>query len=139
MNKLIAIDAFNMLCGDKIGSGIHRDVFACKLLPDMVVKVETNTDYRDFPNMREMKFWCDYQYQPRIAQWLAPCTYLSPDARVMLQRRVMPIMDSELPEMLPAFLADVKADNFGRLDGRIVCVDYAIVHLNPSSTLKCRT
>lgn len=136
MEKVIAVDAFNMLCGDKIGSGVHRDVFVCKLLPEMVVKVETNTGYRDFPNMREMKFWCDHQHLPEVAKWLAPCTYLSPDARVMLQRRVLPILDDELPEKLPAFLADIKPDNFGRLEGRIVCVDYAIINLKPSLSMK---
>lgn len=136
MNKAIAVDAFNMLCGKKIGSGAFRDVFECKLLPDMVVKVETNTDYRDFANAKEMKFWCDNQNHSEIAKWLAPCTYLSPDARVMLQRRVASISESEMPEKLPAFLSDIKADNFGRLDGRIVCVDYAITFMRPSLALK---
>jgi hypothetical protein len=136
MEKVIAVDAFNMLCGDKIGSGAFRDVFKCKLLPDMVVKVETNTGYRDFANAKEMKFWCDHQHHSAIADWLAPCTYLSPDGRVMLQKKVTPISDAEMPARLPAFLADIKAENFGRLEGRIVCVDYAIVFLRPSLALK---
>ena len=54
-------DAFNMLCGKEIGSGIHRTVFECKIRPDLVVKVE-NECYREFANVREMKFWCDNQY-----------------------------------------------------------------------------
>lgn len=136
MDKAIAVDAFNMLCGDKLGSGAFRDVFKCKLLPDMVVKVETDTAYRDFANAKEMRFWCDHQHHSEIAKWLAPCTYLSPDGRVMLQKRVSPITDAEMPAKLPAFLADIKPDNFGRLDGRIVCVDYAIVFLRPSLAMK---
>lgn len=137
MNKAIATDAFNLLCGRKLGSGIHRDVFECKLRPELVVKVETETNYRDFANVREMKFWNDYQHMPAVKKWLAPCHFLSPDGRILLQERVQPILrEEDVPEMLPAFITDIKPENFGMLNGQFVCVDYALVVINPVTRLR---
>lgn len=129
-------DAFNMFCGGEIGSGIHRTVFECKVRPDLVVKVE-NQVYRDFANVKEMKFWCDNRDYEKVAKWLAPCEFLSPDGRILLQRRADPLGSSEkLPSMVPSFLGDLKRDNFGRIDGRLVCVDYAITIIDPGIKLK---
>ena len=137
MNKPTFEDAFNLLCGKLLGEGIHRKVFECRLRPDLVVKVESETNWRYFANVLEMQFWSDHQYFDKVAQWLAPCDYLSPDGRILLQRRALPIVDtSALPAQLPAFLGDVKANNFGMLDGRLVCVDYAMTIPNPSTRLK---
>lgn len=137
MDKVIAADAFNLLCGRKLGGGIHRDVFECRLRPDLVVKVETDTNWRYFANVHEMKFWDDNQYHKAVSRWLAPAEYLSPDGRILLQRRVEPIRESDkLPEKLPAFLSDIKRDNFGWLDGRLVSVDYALAPNNPSLRLR---
>lgn len=129
-------DAFNLLCGPLLGEGIHRKVFECKLLPDLVVKVE-NDDYRYFANVMEMKFWCDHEHYPRISTYLAPCTHLSPDGRILLQKRVDPIPQGfTLPTHLPSFLSDFKRENFGLLDQKLVCVDYAMTIPNPSLRLK---
>lgn len=129
-------DAFNLLCGEKIGEGIHRTVFECRLRPDLVVKVETSGEWRYFANVQEMKFWSEHQYYDKVARWLAPCDFLSPDGRILLQRRCDTLRDVDLPEKLPAFLTDVKRSNFGVLDGRIVCVDYAMTIPSPSLRLK---
>lgn len=137
MNGATYEDAFNLLCGKLLGEGIHRKVFECRIRPDLVVKVEHDTDWRYFANVLEMRFWDDHQYFDKVAQWLAPCEYMSPDGRILLQRRTLPIVDSSaLPAQLPAFLSDVKVDNFGMLDGRLVCVDYAMTIPNPSTRLK---
>lgn len=132
MSERVYEDAFNLLCGELLGSGAHRKVFACKLRPDLVVKVE-EADNRYFANVHEMKFWCDNQYYTKVAQWLAPCEYLSPDGRLLLQKRVAPLgPDEKLPSKLPAFLTDLKRSNFGRIGKRLVCVDYAMVLGHPS-------
>lgn len=126
MSKRIFEDAFNLLCGDKLGSGVHRDVFACRLRPDLVVKVEQAGEWRSFANVEEMRFWSENMYCPTVAAWLAPCEYLSPDGRILLQRRVRIAVDGDaLPERVPAFLTDLKPSNYGWMDGRFVCVDYA--------------
>lgn len=125
-------DAFNLLCGRLLGEGIHRRVFECRLRPDLVVKVE-NDDHRYFANVLEHKFWADNQHCEKVARWLAPCEYLSPDGRISLQRRADPLgAGTTLPDRLPAFLTDIKRGNFGLLGGNIVCVDYAMVLQNPS-------
>lgn len=130
-------DAFNLLCHNKLGSGIHRDVFECRINDRLVVKVENDLPWRYFANVLEMKFWSDHQHCDKIAKWLAPCEYLSPDGLVLLQRRVEPIRDSdELPKKLPTFLTDVKRDNYGWLDGRLVCFDYALTIPTPSLRLR---
>ena len=130
-------DAFNLLCGEKLGSGIHRDVFECRINRKLVVKVETDLPWRYFANVQEMKFWNDHERCAQVAKWLAPCEYLSPDGLIMLQRRVRPIhADDELPDKLPAFLTDVKRTNYGWLDGKLVCFDYAMTIPNPSVRLR---
>lgn len=126
MDKRIAVDAFNMLCGRKIGEGIHRTVYECKLRDDLVVKVETDADFRYFANVHECKFHSDHQYFAKVADWLAPVEFLSPDGRLLLMKRCDPVKEDDLPDMLPTWMTDIKADNFGRLNGRIVMVDYAL-------------
>ena len=82
-------DAFNLLCGKQLGSGIHSDVYECRIRPDLVVKVENSLqgEWRSFANVQEHQFWTDNEYAPAVAKWLAPCEYLSPDGRISLQRR----------------------------------------------------
>lgn len=129
-------DAFNLLCGDKIGGGAHRTVFACRLLPNMVVKVE-DEHWRYFANMKEMTFWCDHRHYRKVGDWLAPCEFMSPDGRILLQRRIDPLpLSYEMPEKMPAFLTDFKRENFGLMDGRLVCMDYGMTISNPSIRLK---
>jgi hypothetical protein len=128
-NEAIFQDAFNFLCvGEPLGRGVHRTVWACRFRDDLVVKVEENGDaaHRSFANVREFDFYNYWRDHKPVADWLAPCEYLSPDGRLMLQRRVDPLpRDYALPAKLPAFLTDHKQSNFGLLDGRLVCVDYA--------------
>lgn len=125
-------DAFNLLCGEKLGSGIHRDVFECRLRPDLVVKVEQEREWRRFANVLEIEFWHRFQDYKPVADWLAPCEYLSPDGRILLQKKVRVASElDELPEKLPGFLTDIKPENYGWLEGRLVCLDYAIVLDNP--------
>lgn len=136
-DEVIHLDAFNLLCGKLLGEGIHRKVFECKLRADLVVKVEYNTAYRDFANVKEMAFWCDNQYYKPVAKWLAPCEFLSPDGRLLLQRRADPVpLSYKLPDKVPSFLTDLKRENFGMLDGALVCLDYSMAINSPSARLK---
>lgn len=125
-----------MVCGEKLGEGIHRTVYACKIKPELVVKVETD-DMRYFANVLEMRFWNDHEHYSKVADWLAPCEYLSPDGRILMMKRAAKIPDDmKMPETIPTFLTDLKRENFGLIDGRIVCVDYAMTIPNPSTRLK---
>lgn len=134
---MTATDALDLMCGKLIGEGIHRKVFECRIRDDLVVKVETDDDWRYFSNVHEMKFWSDHRFAPNVAQWLAPCEFMSPNGRILLQQRVQPIRDTDvLPLKLPAFLTDIKRENFGWLNGKFVCVDYALVIINPSLRMR---
>lgn len=135
MSDRIFEDTFNLLCGRKLNAGIHRTVYECRLRADLVVKVETDEDLRSFANVRESLFWGDHEDHSAVARWLAPCEYLSPDGRVLLQRRCEPLRADDLPDRLPSFLTDIKAENFGWLDGRVVCVDYATTLTTVSTRL----
>lgn len=137
----IFYDAFNLFCGEKIGSGVYRDVYECRVNPDLVVKVEIVPEggWRTFSNVAEMKFWNEYSHSKSIARWLAPCEYLSPDGYILLQRRCEPVTRADLkrlPTRLPEFLEDIKLENFGWLNGKLVCVDYAINTLEAMTKLK---
>lgn len=140
MHKPTAVDTFNMLCGDRIGRGIHREVFECKLIPTAVVKVEVNDGaYRSFMNVNEMAFWNDNRFYSLVRKWLAPCHFLSPDGYILLQERVRPCIASDikkLPKQLPYFLTDTKFGNYGWYQGRIVCCDYAIITPTPSVKMR---
>lgn len=99
-------DAFNLLCGEVLGHGIHRKVFACRLRDDLVVKVEDNdgSEWRRFANVLEIEFWHQFQDYDKVGRWLAPCEHLSPDGRILLQKRVSPLpLDYELPRKMPTF------------------------------------
>ena len=135
-NAEIYKDAYDLLCGPLLGEGIHRRVFACRIDPKLVVKVELNHEWRYFSNVHEMTFWDDHEHRKAVSKWLAPCKYLSPDGRILLQHRVEPLTRSLLPDRLPAFLTDLKPENFGWLNGRVVCVDYVFTIPNPSLRLR---
>ena len=137
MTKVTFEDAFNLLCGDKLGSGIHRDVYTCRIRDDLVVKVEIEENWRNFANVKEHMFWSDWQHYDPIGSWLAPCDYLSPDGRISLQKRCEPLSAAyQMPEMVPSFLTDHKRENFGLYEGRLVCVDYAATVATPFKRLK---
>lgn len=129
-------DAFNLLCGALIGRGIHRRVFECQLRDDLVVKVEDD-EPRRFANVLEFEFWQDHQHHKPVAKWLAPVIFMSPDGRVILQKRCAPLpVNYEMPRKIPGFLTDTKLSNFGMFDGRLVCFDYALTIRNASAKLK---
>lgn len=131
-------DAFNLLCGEQLGSGLHRFVYECRLRPELVVKVEReNVDWRFFANVHEMRFWDNNQYYKKVADWLAPCRYMSPDGRILLQDRARPATSFDnLPEKLPGFLTDRKPQNYGYLpNGQFVCIDYTLTIDNPNTRL----
>lgn len=113
-------EARSLLCSELIGRGSARKVYACRVDPTLVVKIEKGG--RSFQNVSEWEIW-DYGYD-EFSKWLAPCVQISSCGGILLQKRAEPLRDSDLPERIPAFLTDIKKENFGMLNGRVVCVDY---------------
>lgn len=125
-DEFVHEEAFNLLCGDKIGEGLCRTVFECKIDPTIVVKVEKEPKYM-WQNIAEYRHWDESQFWKAGARWLAPCVSISFYGSVLLQRRVEPLRQRDLPKKLPAFLnRDIKPSHFGWYQGRIVCCDYAL-------------
>lgn len=122
---VVAIDLFNSFAGNEIGSGSTRLVWEYAPNPDYVLKIEPGG--RSFANVREYEFWEEFKNVPHIAKWLAPVEWISPAGTIIVQRRAMPLLKTDkLPAKIPAIFTDIHYRNFGWLDGRVVCVDYAL-------------
>ena len=124
-------EAFNLLCGEQIGYGMSRKVFACKLMPECVVKVEEESI--GFQNIMEWQTW-DFVRWTKASRWFAACKWISPNGKVLIQERTRPPSDAELVEKVPVWFTDLKRTNWGMAkaqnrdgsDGRewLVCHDY---------------
>lgn len=115
-------DMFTLLCGDVIGRGSFRDVFQYNLNPNWVVKIQKNNS--EFSNIKEFEIWCHVK-GTEFEKYFAPCYWMSPDGRVLLQHKTKPITKTRKPpEFIPTFFTDVKDDNFGFIGKRFVAHDY---------------
>lgn len=117
-------EAKNILCGDKLGEGMTRKVYRCRLNDEYVVKVEPRGT--NFQNIEEWRAWWWACGTPR-RHWLAPCEYISPCGLILIQHRVTPLRASDRPRKVPNWLSDLKKDNFGMLKGKVVACDYGTV------------
>jgi hypothetical protein len=130
-NPAMHREAFDLMCGDRLGYGMSRTVYACKLLPDCVVKVEE--DSGRFQNVVEWETWQRVRDTP-ASRWFAACRWISPNGSVLVMERTRPPAPSEFLDRMPAFLCDFKRTNYGmaKAEGRhgkpetewLVCHDY---------------
>jgi hypothetical protein len=90
----------------------------------VVVKIESGS--RSFQNVEEWLAWT-WVKGTAMAKWFAPCISVSAAGSILIQQRVTPMRKGERPGKLPAFLCDLKPENFGMYQGRIVCCDYGTV------------
>jgi hypothetical protein len=116
-----ARDVAALLLGECLGYGTYRAVYKHALDDDLIVKVENGE--RCFSNVIEYEVWNAVK-ETEFAKWFAPVVACSPTGTVLIMRKTLLISERELPAKVPSFFTDLKADNFGRLDGRIVCHDY---------------
>jgi hypothetical protein len=133
----INMDLLRLVCGPALGSGIARTVYECRLNPDVVLKFETAG--QSFQNALEWECWRTWQYDKAVRRWLAPCVQISPCGTVLVQRRTTLVPDDRYPTKIPRFITDTKRANFGLLDGRFVCHDYAMTIHNLSTAMKKAT
>jgi hypothetical protein len=123
-NSTSHLDAFNLLCGRQIGSGMTRRVFECGIDPKKyVVKVESEDVRSHFQNIIEWYVW------GRVAgtefeKWFAPVHEMAPDGRCLIMHRTTPLDHTQLPDKMPAFFTDFKPANYGMYKGHVVCHDY---------------
>lgn len=131
----ITSDLLSMMLGRKLGSGLNREVYEYKLDSDYVVKIELDsTENHSFQNVEEYNAWCEVRFT-KFAKWFAPCKTISNSGKILIQRRVYPIMPesiethypkAEMPKKIPYFFTDIKRSTFGWMDGKFVCCDYGL-------------
>lgn len=116
-------DIFNRVFGKLLGRGAHRMVFEYAPAPrKWVIKVDVGNRNA---NIMEEETWAHVQYT-KMGKWFAPVSELSHGGRLILQRRCVMVTDkSKYPKKVPDFFTDLKYKNWGTLDGRFVCLDYA--------------
>lgn len=124
-SELMYRDLLSVIRGPKLGQGVARKVYQMKSNSRLVLKIETGAE--SFQNMAEWEMWSWVDGRPKISRWFAPCRHISSCGLFLIQDYVEPIRDSERPPLLPSFLSDLKRENFGMLDGKIVCADYGTV------------
>ncbi|HEX2099082.1 MAG TPA: hypothetical protein VHF69_00380 [Candidatus Synoicihabitans sp.] len=112
--------------GAQVGEGVYRTVFECALAQELVLKIAKHEITWNFANVQEFTVWQAVQFT-EMAKWFAPCVDVSHGGLVLIQRKTEKVRAEELRRLLPKvprFFTDLKAANWGRLDGRIVCHDY---------------
>jgi hypothetical protein len=129
-------DALTLLCGDLLGSGVSRQTYVYAADKNYVVKMQHST--ADFQNQTEWKLWHDLKgVEGRgLDKWLAPCIRISDMGTWMIQKRTTPVTLDYLKKKynrIPEMFTDLKADNWGLLDGKLVCHDYGrlVYHVKP--------
>jgi len=121
----VGYDFVTCLCGEFIGSGIHRAVFHYALDDKYVIKIEPNNTNQ---NTVEWMMWNQIQYLTEdlawVKEWFAPVKWISPNGRILVMRKTHEKPDKERPKKIPKFLWDVKWDNYGWIGNNFVCHDY---------------
>lgn len=114
----IPLDLLHLMCGERLGSGVSREVFVFKPDPTFVLKFETGAG--SFQNVLEEELWRNACNKTR--KFLAPCISISANGAILLQKRTS--LAVKFPKKFPAFFTDLKRSNFGMLGNKLVCHDY---------------
>lgn len=122
-------DAFNeFILGEKLGSGIDREVYVFLPDPDQVIKVETGNG--NFQNVMELFAWsAAVENMPAsrdLKNHLARVYHVSPyGCWLRMERTWPPPKNYKWPAKMPAGLTDFKRSNYGLTKrGILVCHDY---------------
>lgn len=130
-------DMRDMLLGDSIAYGAHRHVFQHATDETLVVKLEDIA--RNFYNVHEWHVWERIKGTVH-AKWFAPCVHIAPCGTILTMKKALPATADKLPKKIPAFFTDVKAENWGFLNGKPVCIDYGLhLLLEVGMTTRMRT
>lgn len=116
-------DLFEMVCGEFLGRGIRRSVFVYLPDPSCVIKFQY---VKGGDNWMEWNLWNDMKNM-KNSQWLAPCISISENGIYLVQKRTKrPREIHQYVKKVPQFLGDIKYQNFGMYQGRLVCHDYSM-------------
>lgn len=118
-----------ILCGDKIGTGITREVYVLKQNPNYVVKIQVDPSKGVFANVLEFTNYCDFREVSAFGHYLAPCELITETGQVLIQRRVEFRKRKDYPKYIPAVFTDLKIQNYGWIGDQFVCCDYPFLLL----------
>lgn len=121
----LGAEFFDHMVGDLLGSGVDRTVF--EYVPDKTCVIKFSTRRTCFQNIHEWDLWQQHHSgtPTAVCKFLAPCVSISHSGNVLIQKRTKPIpWDRKLPKFVPVVLTDLKRENWGIYQGRIVCHDY---------------
>ena len=84
--------------------------------------------YANWSERMLYKMWKDYTDEPNLRELIAPSYFCSWFGLIQIQKRVAllnrDLTKGEKKKFKIVASTDLKKENFGILDGRIVCVDY---------------
>lgn len=120
---ILARDLSGMILGESEGAGTFRHIFSHATDKSLIVKVENG--FQSFHNIKEWEVWRAVKYT-KWAKWFVPCVQISGAGSVLIMKRAKRIPRSKLPERVPSFFTDLKAENWGWYKGHPVCVDYGL-------------
>lgn len=120
-----------IFCGKRIGEGVSREVFEFVLDKRYVVKIDTT---EDFDNIMEWKIWHHLKDYKALSQHLAPCIWMMPNGKVLIQRKIR--FKGKYPDKMPNLFTDLKYQNYGFIGKRIVCCDYSRSNLFKSGRVR---
>lgn len=115
-----ADDLFNLMAGEELGRGKYRIVYDNHLMPGTVIKQDSGENHS---NLMEWILWNEYKDTP-LGKWMAPCDYISPRGIWLIQKKTIPALPGSFPKRVPALFCDLKPENWGCYEGRVVCHDY---------------
>lgn len=118
----------NLCIGDRLGSGQTRDVFYWQPDDSLVIKVAKDY-YGIAANIREFDLYCDAvsgEFYESLNYWLAPIESISTCGRFMLMKKTEPVRLEDAPTVIPTWMTDLKLDNIGWFEGRVVTHDYGL-------------
>lgn len=118
----VSIELSDFIFGEIIGAGMSRTVYEYKPNKQFVIKVES--DGKNFQNVAEWHVWRSVQETP-LKKWFAPIEDISLKGTFLIQRRASFLERKKYPLKIPSFFNDTKYENFGVIDGKLVCIDYA--------------
>jgi hypothetical protein len=120
-------DIYGLIVGEKIGSGLFRDVYEYVDRKDLVVKIAKDTR-GNICNSIEFQVWSEVMYfkneLEEIKNWFAPVESISTNCCVLIMKRTQEKPNKKRPDLLPKLLVDTHYDNFGWIGDKFVCHDY---------------
>lgn len=122
-SSVVAKDVSSLLLGRSLGYGSSRAIFEHATDPGLIVKIEDGAG--SFHNIAEWQVWNSVKHTT-LARWFAPVVHIASAGSVLVMKKCDELRTEELPAEVPAFFTDLKPENWGRYEGRAVCLDYGL-------------